>query len=131
MKDSILEALREYCERVYEELKGEHPDFMVHYWSDVVSQARLAPEAEGSAEVLVREGRYRSARAALAKFYEESTIAISTASDETLLPTAQAVVTGAGQLVYILTEGSDMPRDILLQELTELGDTLADLVGEP
>jgi len=127
MKDSVKEVLRDYCDRIYEAMKGEYPEFLVHYWEDQVGMARLAPEAEGSAEILAQEGEYRMARAALSSFYKESLTAIELAPEEAVLATASAVMNSAAQITYALTEGKEAIRAELLTELNELGQTLSEL----
>ena len=120
----MLEALREYCERIYEQLKGQHPDFMVSYWADLLNQARMNPTTPESIDRLARERGYELARAALANFYQSSEAAIQAADDETLIPTVQGVIQGAVQLVHGMTEGDEESRAVLLAELQTLMEAL-------
>ena len=124
MKEAMLEALREYCELVYAQLKGNHPTFMVSYWADLLIEARANPTAPESMDLLMREEEYQAARAALANFYQSSVVAISEAEDAVLLPTVQGVMQGAGQLIYGMTEGDEASRVVLLAELQELAEAL-------
>ena len=130
MHDNFIEVLTEYCERVFEAVKGEHPIFMVAYWEDQVALARVAPEAPGSTEVLQMEGQYRASRNALATFYKDSIAAITAAADEpSLMAVGSALIQGAHVLVLSVTEDGSDTRNNLLSELGELQNTLEELVS--
>ena len=79
---NIIDTVTDFFNYIYDAVRGNTPQFLIHNWEDEVRVAMMDPTGELSDTVLATETMYRERRKTLAAKYKEVVTILSMAPAE-------------------------------------------------